>query len=360
MIEGRWQNREGWGPRHGPPSAAWSGVRRRAVRYALLFFSVAFVVPLVLGVVLATTIGGWASVVVAVVSWAALFLLLILLARSAFRWFRPARDLIEATERLAEGDHAARVATSSSSPFGPVARSFNRMATRLETADQQRRQLLADIGHELRTPLTVVRGDLEAMADGVRPLDEEQIRLLLQDVSVMERLLDDLRTLSTAEAGQLTLHREPTDLGALVGDVVGRLEPEAAAQEVALSLRVVGGTAGDLEAPVDPVRIGEVVSNLVVNALRACQPHDRIEVTLGREPDQDPPVIRLDVADTGSGIADDETERVFDRFHKGPASQGSGLGLTISRDLVGAHGGAISLSSSLGEGTTVTVRLPGS
>ena len=359
MTESRWPNREAWGPNHGPPSAAWSGVRRRAVRYALLFFSVAFVVPLVLGVVLATAIGGWTSVVIAVVSWAALFLILIVLARSAFRWFRPARDLIEATERLADGDHGARVATSSSSPFGPVARSFNQMATRLETADQQRRQLLADIGHELRTPLTVVRGDLEAMADGVRPLDEDQIRVLLHDVSVMERLLDDLRTLSTAEAGQLTLHREPTDLRVLVGEVVERLEADAASREVALSFDVAGGPADRLDAAVDPVRISEVVSNLVVNALRACQPGDRVTVTLGSEPGEPPSPVRIEVTDTGSGIAADETERVFDRFHKGPASGGSGLGLTISRDLVEAHGGSISLSSSVGEGTSVIVRLPG-
>ncbi len=269
---------------------------------------------------------------------------------SGMRTWRPVRSLIDAAGRLADGDYSVRVAPSGSASSRRVVQSFNEMARRLESADEQRRQLLADLGHELRTPLTVVRGEIEAIVDGVHDPDPEHLQLLLDEVAVMERLLADLKTLSMAEAGALDLFLEPTDLGALVSDAVEGHRRAADAQAVAVAVE-----AADLgELLVDPVRIREVISNIVVNALRAMPDGGALRVTVAANGGQ--AVIR--VRDTGVGIPDDELGRVFDRFHKGSTSAGSGLGLTISRDLVEAHGGLISINSDLAVGTAVEVRLP--
>jgi len=233
----------------------------------------------------------------------------------------------------------------------PAVESFNEMATRLEMADTQRRQLLADLGHELRTPLTVVRGEVEAMLDGVHQPDAEHLDLLLGEVVIMERLLEDLRTLSLAEAGALTMHPEPTDVGDLVIDVADAHRRAATAAGVEIETHLDPGV-GELD--LDPVRMREVISNLVVNALAAMP--DGGTLLLSTESTDHG--MRLQVRDTGVGIDPAALPTVFDRFQKGAASSGSGLGLTISRDLVEAHGGELSMSSTMGAGTTVLVELP--
>jgi histidine kinase len=238
-------------------------------------------------------------------------------------------------------------------------RSFNDMARRLETSDDLRQRLLADVGHELRTPLTIVRGELEAMADGVRELNEVEVRRLLEDVAGMERLLDDLRTLSTTEAGMLTLHREPTDVTALVRSVVERFRSEADAAGVVLLQSSGVDNAAPAEVNVDPHRIGEVILNLLTNALRAVGPGGRIEVRSTTEQSDGGWWSVIEVDDDGVGLAPDQLEAVFERFHRGADSNGSGLGLTISRGLVEAHGGTLSAAGTPGSGTTMTVRLPG-
>jgi two-component system sensor histidine kinase BaeS len=261
------------------------------------------------------------------------------------------RGLIDAAGRLADGDYSARVSPSGSSSSRRVVASFNEMARRLETADEQRRRLLADLGHELRTPLTVVRGEIEAIVDGVHKPDAEQLQMLLDEVSVMERLLEDLRTLSLAEAGALELHAEPTDLVALVSDAVESHRRTAADQAVAV---VVDGSPRLGDVLVDPVRIREVVSNLVVNALRAMPDGGALRVRV----DAVAADAVIEVKDTGFGIDPADLDNVFDRFSKGSSSAGSGLGLTISRDLVEAHGGSITIESVPAVGTKVVVHLP--
>lgn len=203
----------------------------------------------------------------AVVSWIGLVVVVAVAGRLVWRGVGPIRALVAGTERLAEGEYDTRVSIAVAAPFRPLAQSFNTMAERLETADDLRRQLLADVSHELRTPLTVLRGELEAMIDGVHELDEEHVRILLVDVEVIERLLDDLRTLSSAEAGVLTLHRELTDMNELARDTVERFQGETAQRDVVLTFDQRSGQSV-VEADVDPVRIGEVLSNLITNALR--------------------------------------------------------------------------------------------
>ncbi|MFW2383431.1 MAG: sensor histidine kinase, partial [Acidimicrobiales bacterium] len=168
------------------------------------------------------------------------------------------------------------------------------------------------------------------------------------------RLLDDLRTLSMTEAGMVTLEKERTDLGELVNEITDRFQTQATASHV--ELRVEAAEA--VEVLIDPYRIGQVVSNLLVNALRAVSEGDSITVTVRSGELRGVGAGLVAVEDTGRGIPVDEVEAVFDRFHKGDDSTGSGLGLTISRDLVTAHGGTISISSRVGTGTTATVVLP--
>jgi signal transduction histidine kinase len=234
---------------------------------------------------------------------------------------------------------------------GQLTDGFDTMISRLEADETQRRTLLADISHELRTPLTVVQGNLEAILDDVYPPDAAHLGLILDETRVLGRLIDDLRTLALSEAGTLALHPEPTDPDVLVGEVVRSFEPAAAAAGVELTAQI----AGDLPIlEIDPVRIREVLGNLVANALRHTPSGGRVTVAGGVEGRW----VRLEVRDTGRGIDPALLPHVFDRFVKGDDSRGSGLGLAIARQLVAAHGGEIAAQSTPGQGTTIRVGLP--
>lgn len=314
----------------------------------MLFVLVGMAALVVLGVVL----GGIFRTASAVITTPAVLLVLgVLLARWAYQTWGPIRELIGAAGSLADGDYSTRVPGEGSPALRRVGASFNEMAQRLEEAATQRRRLLADLGHELRTPLTVIRGEVEAMLDGVHQPDPRHLELLIDEVEVMERLLEDLRTLSLAEAGTLALHPEPTDLNVLVADVADGYRRAAGEDGVEVVIDLDDRAP---EAMVDPVRIREVVTNLVVNALRAMPDGG----TLGLATRAGRGAVTIAVADTGHGIDPADLPRVFERFHRSPGSPGSGLGLTISRDLVRSHGGTLTLESRPGEGTTATVTLP--
>ncbi len=314
--------------------------------------------PVLIGIVLATAIGGVTSVIIAAITWLAIGGIVAMVLAWGYRFWRPVNALIATAGRLADGDYTARVGHDTAM-MRPVAASFNRMAERLERAETERRQLMADVSHELRTPLTLIRGELEAMADGVHELDLARVGQLLGDVAVMERLLDDLQTLSSAEAGELKVHRETVALGSLVTAVVDRFAPDARTGGITLTAEVAPDRNG-WEAEVDPVRVQEIVANLVRNAIRATPPDGTVTVRLGPGPTTEPapPPAVIEVADTGRGIPADEVDQVFDRFHSGPESDGTGLGLTISRNLARAHGGDITIVSTVDRGTTATVTLP--
>jgi signal transduction histidine kinase len=266
----------------------------------------------------------------------------------------PVADIVSAAERIAQRDYRVRVKVPASGPawIGDTARAFNAMANELEVQDTARRQLMADIAHELRTPLAVVQGTLEGLIDGVYPRDEERLQGLLEDTRVLARLVDDLRTLATAESGALALAKEPTDIVALANDVAGSLDGRAQEAGVALG---VESPAGEIDPiAIDPVRIREVLMNLVANALRYTPRGGRIRIAI----DASPAAVDVRVSDTGSGIASGDLPHVFDRFYKGAGSSGSGLGLTIARRLIDAHGGSIRAESMEGTGTTIAFRLP--
>jgi signal transduction histidine kinase len=240
--------------------------------------------------------------------------------------------------------------------FGRLAQSFNRMAEELQRADQQRRNLTADVAHELRTPLHIIQGNLEGILDGVYQPTAEHIETTLDETRALARLVDDLRTLSLAEAGQLPLAWETVDVAELLADVRTSFSGQAEAAGVDLCLET------DPPLPqisADAGRLNQVLSNLIANALRYTPPGGKI--TLRAEPG--PGGIRIVVCDTGAGIPPEDLPYIFDRFWRGDRSRshaggaGSGLGLAIARQLVQAHGGRIGVESQPGEGTTFTIEL---
>jgi two-component system sensor histidine kinase BaeS len=284
-----------------------------------------------------------------------LLLVLAMAARGVVRGVRgsagAAADLIEAAGRVEEGNYGARVDERGPGEVRALARAFNAMSARLEANEEERRRLLADVSHELRTPLSVIRGNLEGMLDGLYPVDAAHLDVILEETRVLERLVEDLRTLSLAESGALRLHREPTDLAALLREVAAAHQAQADAAGVTLDVRVDG------ELPsidLDPARTRQVVGNLVANALRYTPAGG--EVMLSAEKDGERVVV--EVADTGPGIGSEAIGRIFDRFYRSADSPGSGLGLPIARSLVIAHGGEISASSEPGQGTTMRFTLP--
>jgi two-component system sensor histidine kinase BaeS len=275
--------------------------------------------------------------------------------RSFTRMVNPLARVMAAADAVAEGDFSARVPESGPGEFGRLARSFNRMVAELERSDRLRRNLTADVAHELRTPLTILQGNLEGILDGVYQPDAEHMDLLLDETRRLNRLVEDLRTLSLAEAGQLSLQREPVDLAELLDDVATSFSGQAEASGV--SLKVTDQPVpGALIVPGDAGRLDQVLSNLIANALQ----HTPAGGTITLNAERRPGGICLKVADNGRGIPAEDLPNIFDRFWRGDERRqgGSGLGLAIARQLVQAHGGSISVESQLNQGTTFIVELP--
>ncbi|MGZ6299001.1 MAG: sensor histidine kinase [Candidatus Limnocylindria bacterium] len=271
--------------------------------------------------------------------------------RAVRRAAAPVGDLIEASGRVEAGDFSTRVPEDGPREVRALARAFNAMSAKLEETEQQRRSALADVSHELRTPLTVIQGNLEALLDGIYPADAEHLQPLLDETRVLERLVDDLRTLTLAEAGNLVLHREPTDLRALLNDVAAGYRSQADHAGISLTANVADNLPN---LDIDPARIREVVSNLLTNALRHTPRDGKVELSARLAGDR----VQVTVHDTGSGVAPDQLARIFDRFYRSPDSPGSGLGLPIAKTLIEAHGGTVTAISEIGAGTIIRVTLP--
>jgi two-component system sensor histidine kinase BaeS len=265
----------------------------------------------------------------------------------------PLGDLVDAAGRVESGDYSVRVGEIQRGPaeLRDLGRAFNTMTARLEADEAQRRRLLADVSHELRNPLAIVQGNLEALIDGVYPADEAHLEPILDETRVLARLIEDLRTLSLAEAGTLALHREPSDVGVLIADVADSFRVRATAAGAAIDTDV----AADLPVvEIDPIRIREVVSNLVDNALRYVRSGGRVRISARAIEGS----IEIAVADDGPGIPAELLPTIFERFAKSPESRGSGLGLAIARAIVDAHGGRIAAESTPGAGTAIRLTLP--
>jgi signal transduction histidine kinase len=277
----------------------------------------------------------------------------LLLVGRAFRGFAlPIGDLVDASSRVADGDYSARVAERGPREVRSLTRAFNSMAARLQTTDELRRALLADVTHELRTPLTVIQGNLEGLLDGVYPRDDAHLQPILDETRVLSRLIDDLRTLALAESGALQLQKEPTDLATLIGETVASFRAQADAAGVTLEIDIGANLP---MVNIDPARIREVLENLIANALRYSSSGGKIGVQSTVKSESS---VAIRVIDTGKGIAADELPHIFDRFYKSRDSRGTGLGLAIAKNLIAMHGGDISAQSEVGKGTTIQFTLP--
>ena len=344
-----WPEGEPWPP---PSQHAAPDGRGFPVRVALLF---AIGLNLIAAGALAVV-----RLVTSTLPWPLAWPVTVLLLVTATAWLfivamqrigSPLSHIVAAAQRVGGGDLSVRIDEQGLPWLRSVAAAFNTMTTRLARQQRERRALMADIAHELRTPVAVLQGRIEGMLDGLYPRDEVHVRQLLDETRMLARLVEDLRTSAHADSGTLSLQKETTDLGILIEEVADALAPEARGRRLRIETRL------PQELPMmnlDPHRMREVLVNLVLNALRH-SPDDGV-VQIECAPHGYGAVIR--VRDHGVGIPPADLSRVFERFHKAPGSTGSGLGLTIAKSLVAAHGGAVVAENREGGGTTFIVTLP--
>lgn len=282
--------------------------------------------------------------------------LLLALALS-FILLRPVRQLTQAAARLGQGDLSVRVPVSGEDELAVLGRTFNQMADSLQKAEEARRAMTADIAHELRNPLAVQRASLEALQDGIYPLTAENLQPILEQNLLLSRLVDDLRTLALADAGQLTLERRPGDLAAFVEQVLERFQPQAARQQIQLLFSRPEQALPSVAF--DPLRLDQALSNLLSNAIRYTPAGGSIRLELSCQVE----TCRLTVHDSGPGIPEEALPYIFDRFYRADRARsrqegGSGLGLAIARQLVEAHGGTLRAANHPQGGAIFTITLP--
>src|SRR5258706_3432817 len=276
-----------------------------------------------------------------------------LAARNLRRVSRPLDELVEASNKVAEGDFSIRVDERGPNEVRALLRGFNSMAERLHANDQQRRAMLADVSHELRTPITIIQGNVEGMLDGIYPADEARLKSIIEETQILSRLVDDLRTLALAESGSLQLKREPTDLGLLIREVVSAFDSQINEKAIRVELAL----AEMDEVEVDPQRVREILSNLVSNALRYTPGQGEIKIGITESVSGEERSVLIYVQDSGPGIESADLSHIFDRFYKSSDSGGMGLGLSIAKYLVEAHGGKIWAESEAGQGTKISFTL---
>ncbi len=270
----------------------------------------------------------------------------------------PMSSLEEAANEIAQGDLTARVDPRGSQEMVAVGASFNAMAAQLEQEEALRRSLLSDVAHELRHPLHVLQGNLQAMQDGVYPTNDEEIERLLTQTQHLTVMVNDLYVLAQAETQRLPLHKQPVDIAGLVKEIVAGYQPLAQAQDIELLVQLLGTIP-----PVvilDKARIRQALQNLLDNALRHTPPQGRIRITVEKKAGS----LAILITDNGQGIAPELLPQVFDRLYRGDQArrregESTGLGLTISKAFVEAHGGTITAASpGVGQGSTFTILLP--
>jgi len=270
----------------------------------------------------------------------------------------PVNALKASAQRIREGDLTQRVPPGPDDEIGDLAAAFNSMAEQLEATETGRRQLLADVVHELRTPLSIIQGNLEAWQDGVVAPTPESIAPVHEEAVLLSRLITDLRDLSLAEAGQLTMTRETTDISGLATSTLAPYHERATAQGVALLLDVPKEPLPP--ANIDPGRIRQVLRNLIENALRHTPQHGTVRVSALPGPRG---FVLIQVSDTGTGISHEDLPHVFEHFYKADPSRergraGSGIGLAIVKQLVEAHGGSVHVESEPRKGSTFSFTVP--
>ena len=268
---------------------------------------------------------------------------------------RPVQDMTEATQAIAQGQLGHQVPVRTQDEIGRLAKSFNQMSADLSDSVQQRRQMTADIAHDLRTPLSVIMGYTESLSDGKFKGSPEIYRIMHKETQHLNRLIDDLRTLSLADAGELPLTCRPVAPHELLSRIAEAHQVQAQQKNISLRMETADGLP---LINVDPDRMVQVLGNLVNNAIRFTPENGEIWLTAVTTANQ----LQFNIKDTGLGIAAADLPHIFNRFYKGDTarhhSSDSGLGLAIARSIVEAHNGQIKAASSPGEGTTFTITLP--
>jgi len=275
----------------------------------------------------------------------------------------PLQEMTSASQRIADGSYDERVRVSGNIPkkeqdeLGQLALSFNQMAAKLEQTEAMRRQLIGDVTHELRTPLTTIKGYMEGLIDGVLPSNEETYTHIYREADRLQHLVNDLQELSRVEAGAYELHRQYTTVNDLVNTAITRLNRQFEEKEVDLTAHV----PEDLPSVnIDADRIGQVLLNLLGNALQYTPPGGRVDITAVQLPEE----IQIRISDTGIGIPAEHLHNIFTRFYRVDKSRsrsggGSGIGLTIAKYLVEAHSGRIWVESQgAGKGSTFIFTIP--
>ncbi|PFH20911.1 ATP-binding protein [Burkholderia sp. JKS000303] len=280
-------------------------------------------------------------------------LLAIVLTRA---FLAPVRRLVDANHRLANGDYAVRVPEQRGDEFGQLASDFNRLAETLESAGRARRHFIADISHELRTPLAILRGELEALEDGLRHPSPSTFASLQAEISMLSQLINDLHELSLADIGELTFEKVPVDLAHLIEGVAESFRDRLASKRLDLELAI---PAAPTPISGDPHRLTQLMQNLFENALRYTDPGGYIRVAVQPADGQ----LLIDVQDSFPAVPEPMLPHLFDRFFRVDASRsrqsgGSGLGLALCKHIVDAHGGTIEAMRSPYGGLWIHVRVP--
>lgn len=277
----------------------------------------------------------------------------------AYRLLRPVRELTLAAERIAGGDLSERVPIHGNDELANLAHTFNSMADSLQEAEESRRSMTADIAHELRNPLAVQRANLEAMQDGIYPLTPQNLEPVIEQNALLSRMVDDLRTLALADAGQLELEYSQVDFLDLVNRMVERFTPQAAIDQITIRISTLQSTHEDeFKIWIDSVRMEQVIGNLLSNALRYTSAGGEVRLHLSSA-DRD---VSLRIHDSGPGIPDEALPYLFDRFYRADRSRsreagGTGLGLAIAYQLIKAHGGELDAANHPDGGAVFTVKL---
>ena len=268
----------------------------------------------------------------------------------------PAQRLAAAIHRLAAGRLDTRVSVTSSDELGRLAVDFNRLANTLERNENLRRNFMADVSHELRTPLAIMRGELEAMEDGLQPLDSRSIQSLQAEVALLAKLVDVIHQLSIADVGSLTYRRVSFDVAVVLEQAVDAFRDRLRDRGIS---PLIEKPAQPQAVTGDPDRLQQVFHNILENAVRYADEGARMRIECGRRGAE----VEIVVHDSGPGVPDENLGKLFDRFYRVEGSRnratgGSGLGLSICRSIVAAHGGSLSAGHSPLGGLALTLRLP--
>jgi signal transduction histidine kinase len=271
---------------------------------------------------------------------------------------RPIRELTKATHEMAGGKFGQQVPVRSRDEIGELASSFNKMNDDLGRSSNLRKQMTADIAHELRTPLSLIIGHAEAVHDGVLPPSKENFEIIREEAERLEQLVNDLRTLSLADAGELSVELQPVEINKLLGDIKAHYMVQFNQKRITLDLEPAPVTLR-VQANLDPIRFSQVLMNILDNALRYTPKEGRVAISTK----QNGNLVEINIQDSGDGVTPEDAAHLFDRFYRADASRtrdagGSGLGLAIAKSIVEMHKGKIWAESEKGKGLKVIIQLP--